>query len=100
MVVSGTFSSKDNADAQVAKLKKLGFAGAEAVKLENSASTYVIAGYYAFKGGADAAVRTLKANKIESYAKKRTGEVYKPSSTPAKPAVKPVAKPAAVAKPS
>lgn len=100
MVVSGTFSSKDNADAQVAKLKKLGFAGAEAVKLENSASTYVIAGYYAFKGGADAAVRTLKTNKIESYAKKRTGEVYKPSSTPAKPAVKPVAKPVTVAKPS
>lgn len=97
MVVTGAFSSKDNAEAQVAKLKKLGFAGSEAVKLENSASTYAIAGYYAFKGGADAAVRTLKANKIEAYAKKRNGEVYKPSSTPA---VKPVAKPAAVAKPS
>lgn len=100
MVVTGAFSSKDNAEAQIAKLKKLGFAGAEDVKLENSASTYAIAGYYAFKGGADAAVRTLKANKIEAYAKKRNGEVYKPSSTPAKPAVKPVAKPAAVAKPS
>jgi SPOR domain len=96
MVVTGAFSSKDNAQAQVTKLKTLGFAGAETVKLENSASTYAIAGYYAFKGGADAAVRTLKVNKIEAYAKKRNGEVYKPST----PAPKPVAKPVAVAKPS
>ena len=86
MVIAGAFSSKDNADALVAKLKKLGFAGAQAVKLENSASTYAVAGFYKFKGGADAAVRTLKANKISAYAKKRVGEVYKPSTPPAKPA--------------
>jgi hypothetical protein len=97
MVVTGAFSSKDNAEALVAKLKKLGFASAEAVKLENSASTYAIAGYYQFKGGADAAVRTLKANKIAAYAKKRSGEIYKPSSVPAKPVTpKPASK---VAKP-
>jgi hypothetical protein len=96
MVVAGAFSSKDNAEALVAKLKKLGFGGSEAVKLENSASTYAVAGYYSFKGGADAAVRTLKVNKIESYAKKRSGVVYKPSAPPAKPAAKPAAgKPAA-----
>jgi SPOR domain len=83
MVIAGAFSSKDNALAQVAKMKKLGFTHAEAVKLENSASTYAIAGYYQFKGGADAAVRTLEANKIKAYAKKKAGEVYKPSSVPA-----------------
>ncbi len=83
MVVTGAFSSKDNALAQVAKLKKLGFAHAETVKLENSANTYAIAGYYQFKGGADAAVRTLKANKMNAYARKRMGEIYKPSSVPA-----------------
>ena len=78
MVVVGAFSSKDNALAQVAKLKKLGFVHAETVKLENSANTYAIAGYYQFKGGADAAVRTLKANKMNAYARKRVGEIYKP----------------------
>ena len=90
MVVVGAFSSKDNAIAQVAKLKKLGFVHAETVKLENSANTYAIAGYYQFKGGADAAVRTLKANKMNAYARKRVGEIYKPSTpatapTPVKP---------------
>ena len=91
MVITGAFSSKANAEAQVAKLKKLGFAGAEAVKLENSASTYAIAGYYGFKGGADAAVRTLKGNKIEAYSKKRSGTIYKPTAAPVKPAAKPAA---------
>ena len=91
MVVTGAFSSKANAEAQVAKLKKLGFAGAEAVKLENSSSTYAIAGYYGFKGGADAAVRTLKVNKIEAYSKKRSGTIYKPTAAPVKPVVKPAA---------
>lgn len=85
MVIAGVFSSKDNALAQVAKLKKLGFVHAEGVKLENSANTYAIAGYYQFKGGADAAVRTLKANKMNAYARKRVGEIYKPSSVPVKP---------------
>lgn len=83
MVVAGVFASKDNALAQVAKLKKFGFTHAEAVKLENSANTYAIAGYYTYKGGADAAVRTLQANKIKAYAKKKAGEIYKPSSVPA-----------------
>ncbi len=83
MVITGAFSSKDNAEALVAKLKKLGFTHAEAVKLENSSSTYAIAGYYKFKGGADAAVRTLQANKIKAYAKRKAGEIYKPSSVPA-----------------
>ena len=84
MAVAGSFASKDNADLLVGKLKKLGFAKAESVKLENSANLYVIAGNYEFKGGADAAVRTLKANKIEAYSKKRSGEVFK-ASTPAAP---------------
>lgn len=83
MAIAGVFASKDNALAQVAKLKKLGFTHAEAVKLENSANTYVIAGYYEYKGGADAAVRTLQANKIKAYSKKKAGEIYKPSSVPA-----------------
>ncbi len=83
MAIAGVFASKDNALAQVAKLKRLGFTHAEAVKLENSSNTYAIAGYYEYKGGADAAVRTLQANKVKAYSKKKTGEIYKPSSVPA-----------------
>ena len=94
MVVAGAFSSKDNAVALVDKLKKLGFEKAETVKLENSANTYAIAGYYEFKGGADAAVRTLKASKLEGLVKKRSGEIYKPSTpVPAPKAVKAPTKP-------
>jgi cell division septation protein DedD len=92
MAVAGAFASPDNANALVAKLKKMGFAKAETVKLENSSSTHVIAGYYEFKGGAEAAVRTLKKNKVDAMVKKRSGEIYKPSA-PA-PAPKPAAKPA------
>ena len=92
MVVAGSFASKDNADVLITKLKKLGFAKAEAVKLENSANLYVVAGNYEFNGGAEAAVRTLKAEKLDGYVKKRSGEVFKatpkvtPKSAPAKPA--------------
>ena len=64
----------------------------EAVKLENSANLYVIAGNYEFNGGAEAAVRTLKAEKLDGFVKKRSGEVYKaiaptvtPKAAPAKP---------------
>ena len=87
MVVAGAFSSKDNADALVSKMKKMGFAKSEAVKMENSANTYAIAGYYEFKGGAEAAVRTLKSNKLEGLVKKRDGEIYR--ATPTKPVVAP-----------
>ena len=96
MAMAGAFASKDNATALVAKLKKLGFAKAEIVKLENSANVNVVAGYYAFKGGADAAVRTLKANKIDGFIRKKTGEIFKATPPPAKPApAKPAAKPTA-----
>lgn len=77
MAIAGSFASKDNADVLVAKLKKMGFVKAEAVKLENSANIYVVAGNYEFNGGAEAAVRTLKANKLDALVKKRSGEVYK-----------------------
>ena len=90
MTIAGSFASKDNAEALVAKLKKMGFNHAEAVKMENSANTYTIAGYYKFKGGADAAVRTLKANKIPAIVKKKSGDIYKTT-----PATKPVATPKA-----
>ncbi len=95
LAIAGSFASKDNAEGLVAKLKKMGFTKAEAVKLENSANVYVVAGAYDFKGGADAAVRTLKANKVESYVKKLSGSVYHaaPTATPA-PAPKAPAKPA------
>ncbi len=88
MAVAGSFASKDNADLLVTKLKKMGFTKAEAVKLENSANVYVVAGNYQFAGGAEAAVRTLKANKVEAIVKKRSGEVFRiaPKSVPAKPA--------------
>jgi SPOR domain len=90
MAIAGSFASKDNATGLVAQLKKMGFAKAEAVKLENSANIYVVAGNYEFQGGADAAVRTLKAHKVEAYAKKRSGEVFKIAPAPApKPAPKP-----------
>ncbi len=94
MVIAGSFASKDNAEALVAKLKKIGFSHSEAVKMENSANTYTVAGYYKFKGGADAAVRTLKANKVAAIVKKKSGEIYKASS-PTAP-VKPVATPKSV----
>jgi hypothetical protein len=104
MAMAGAFASKDNADAMVTKLKKLGFTKSEVVKLENSANVNVVAGYYAFKGGADAAVRTLKANKVDGFIRKKSGEIFKPTpaaAAPAKPAVKPAVKPAAPApKPS
>jgi cell division protein FtsN len=98
MAMAGAFASKDNADALVAKLKKLGFTKAEVVKLENSANVNVVAGYYPFKGGADAAVRTLKANKVDGFIRKKSGEIFKSTpaaAAPVKPAVKPAAKPAA-----
>ncbi len=84
MVIAGNFASKDNADAQVAKLKKLGFSKAEVVKLDNSATLHVIAGNYSYKGGADAALRTLKAKKVAAFVKKKSGDIYKASNpTPA-----------------
>jgi SPOR domain len=98
MAMAGAFASKDNADALVTKLKKLGFTKAEVVKLENSANVNVVAGYYTFKGGADAAVRTLKANKIDGFIRKKSGEIFKATPAavaPVKPATKPAAKPAA-----
>lgn len=85
MALAGSFASKDNADALVAKLKKLGFTYAEAVKMENSANTYAVAGYYKFKGGAEAAVRTLKVNKIPAIVKKKSGEIYRSAPSPTKP---------------
>ncbi len=105
MAMAGAFASKDNATALVAKLKKLGFEKAEIVKLENSANVNVVAGYYAFKGGADAAVRTLKANKIDGFIRKKSGEIFKATPAPVAPAkpatTKPAVKPAAPAsKPS
>lgn len=99
MVVAGAFASKDNAAALVTKMKTMGFTKAEAVKMENSSNTYAIAGYYEFKGGAEAAVRTLKTNKVESLVKKRSGEIYHAAPAPVvapKSPVKPVAKPAPV----
>jgi hypothetical protein len=102
MVVAGAFASKDNAGALVDKMKKMGFTKAEAVKMENSANTYAIAGYYEFKGGAEAAVRTLKANKVESLVKKRSGEIYHAAPAPVvapKSPVKPAPKPVATNKP-
>lgn len=87
MVIAGNFASKDNADALLAKLKKLGFAKAEVVKLDNSATLHVVAGNYSYKGGADAALRTLKSKKIQAFVKKKSGSVYKVSNpTPAAPA--------------
>jgi cell division septation protein DedD len=101
MVVAGAFASKDNAAALVSKMKSMGFAKAEAVKMENSANTYAIAGYYEFKGGAEAAVRTLKTNKVESLVKKRSGEIYHAAPAPVvapKSPVKPAAKTAQATK--
>jgi cell division septation protein DedD len=101
IVVAGAFASKDNAASLVEKMKKMGFTKAEAVKMENSANTYAIAGYYEFKGGAEAAVRTLKANKVESLVKKRSGEIYHAAPAPVvapKSPVKPAAKTAQATK--
>jgi hypothetical protein len=77
MVIGGSFASIDNANMLITKLKKIGFSKAEAVRFENSANLYVIAGRYEFIGGAEAAIRTLKANKVDSYFKKHSSDVYK-----------------------
>ncbi len=77
MVVAGNFASKDNADALIGKLKKMGFSKAEIVKLDNSATLHVIAGSYSYKGGAEAALRTLKAHKVAAFVKKKSGDIYK-----------------------
>jgi cell division septation protein DedD len=97
LVMAGSFASTDNALALVEKLKKMGYKNAEAVKLENSANTHVVAGFYDFKGGADAAVRSLKSSKVEAFVKKKSGEIYKatPAATPKSPTKpsSPVSKP-------
>ena len=87
LVMAGAFASKDNADALVTKLKKLGFAHAESVKFGNSANVNVIAGYYEYKGGAEAAVRTLKKSKIDAFIKKKDGEIFKVPAAPKSAAV-------------
>ncbi len=76
-VVAGSFASSDNARALVVKLKKLGYTKAEAVRADNSTNTQVIAGKYKYKGGADAAVRTLKKDKIDAIVKKKTSVLLK-----------------------
>jgi len=76
-VIAGTFASADNAKALVAKLKKLGYTKAEAIKAENSMNTQVIAGKYKYKGGAEAAVRTLKKDKIDALIKKKLSVLLK-----------------------
>ncbi|MFM2269468.1 MAG: hypothetical protein RL757_2909 [Bacteroidota bacterium] len=93
MVIAGTYASKDNANIQISKLKKMGFANAEMLKFENTANYSVVSGAYGFRGTADAAVRTLAKNKISAFVRKRSGEIFKPSSTaavagPPKPASK------------
>ncbi len=76
-VVAGTFASPDNAKALVVKLKKLGYARAEAIKVDNSMNTQVVAGKYQYKGGAEAAVRTLKKDKIDALVKKKLSVLLK-----------------------
>ncbi len=93
MVIAGTYVSKDNANLQISKLKKMGFANAEMLKFENTANYSVVSGAYGFRGTADAAVRTLAKNKISAFVRKRSGEIFKSSSTaavagPPKPASK------------
>ena len=91
MVIAGTYVSKDNANVQINKLKKMGFANAEMLKFENTANFSVVSGAYAFRGTADAAVRTLGKNKISAFVRKRSGEIFKSATAamgPPKPATK------------
>jgi len=76
MVVAGSFASKDNEEAQVAKFKKLGYKFAEAVKFENTANTTVVVARYPYKGGAIAVVKALKTKKIDAFVHKKSGAVY------------------------
>ena len=82
MVVAGSFASKDNAEAQVGKLKKMGYKFAEAVKFENTSNVAVVVARYPYHGGAIAVVKALKLHKIDSYVHKKAGEVYKKETPP------------------
>ncbi len=76
MVVAGSFASRDNAESQVNKLKKLGYKYAEAVKFDNSANTAVVVARYPYHGGAEAVVKTLKKVKIDCYVHKKDGAIF------------------------
>ena len=73
MVFAGVFINKDNANALVSKLMKLGFVKSEVVKLENSPNFHVTIGYYSSKSDAEADRDILITNKIDGYIKN-----YKP----------------------
>ncbi len=86
MVIAGVFTVTDHATAQVQKLQKLGFKNALLAKFDGKLESTVIAASYPFRGSADAAVRTLAKNKIESFVRKRTGDMF--TKSPAAPAKK------------
>lgn len=86
MVVAGVFAVADHATAQVQKLQKLGFKNALVAKFDGKLESTVIASSYPFRGSADAAVRTLAKNKIESFVRKRTADMF--TKAPAAPAKK------------
>jgi hypothetical protein len=83
MVVAGVFAVGDHATTQVQKLQKLGFKNAVVAKFDGKLESTVIAGAYPFRGSADAAVRTLAKNKVASFVRKRTADMFTKSPAPA-----------------
>lgn len=69
-VVSGSFLVPNNADNQVAKLKKMGFFNAKKIVFKNSSSYSAIAGQYESDAAAKASLKKLKAKGEEGFIKK------------------------------
>ncbi|NOT37895.1 MAG: SPOR domain-containing protein [Saprospiraceae bacterium] len=69
-VVSGSFLVPNNADKQIAKLKKMGFFNAKKIVFKNSSSYSAIAGQYESEAAAKASLKKLKAKGEEGFIKK------------------------------
>lgn len=70
-VISGSFLVPNNADNQVAKLKKMGFFNAKKVVFENSSSYSAVAGQYESEAAARASLNKLKAKGEAGFIKKK-----------------------------
>ncbi len=69
-VISGSFLVPNNADNQVAKLKKMGFFNAKKVVFTNSSSYSAVAGQYESEAAARASLNKLKSKGEAGFIKK------------------------------
>jgi len=69
LVVAGSFSNNKNANAEVKRLKKLGFKNAETINFSANKYVSVCAGRFQKKSNAQKLVNQLKKKKVDSYVK-------------------------------